>query len=498
MVDDGEEIAGRLVIHRNELLLQRRDPGALDAKLGLAFLRRLEDRPHEVLAHKRGELTQERCCKPHVFVGCQPEAQPELGVVLEQRVRPGRPTPFAVHRPGRNREVAAVNRGTASGVGDLQPVAEQLRENLQIRRLATAGTSPGEFEQRLQELHAPDVGEVDAGAIIDWQGLEEGDVAPLRLQNRRFLGDIDRLFARLADALRRTDLHADPAAGAVFQIDLKGEADLGIAAGIDGRVLEAGRRCFARLLMEILGADHAVRTGKTALAALDAQVRIPHRHGLGDIALFEGRRARRKRAVGGQLTDWDFVASALHHPGGDVAHEGWRPLRHSRRPLEGARHGGGNLHRVQVGQRLIHCGKIGAHQIGALGPVAYLDGVFDPPDRVLARQHAGNREEAGLQDGVDPLAEPHRARHLRGVDHEEAELLFQDLRLHRTGQVIPDGIRSMGRVQQEGPALGGQPRDVEPIEKACMMAGDVRSSVRRTCGNRRRNSLAHTSPGLRR
>ncbi len=67
-------------------------------------------------------------------------------------------------------------RGAAGGVGDLGAVAEQLAEQLEIGRLAAAGAGAGELEQRLEELHAADVGEVDAGAVVDGQGLEEGDV----------------------------------------------------------------------------------------------------------------------------------------------------------------------------------------------------------------------------------------------------------------------------------------------------------------------------------
>ncbi len=168
-----------------ELLLQRLDAGALGADLGFALLRRIEDRAHEVLAHDRCEPAQQRHCQIEVLVGGEAEAQPELGVVLEQRVRPGRPAARRVLGPGRHRQVAAVDRRAAGGVGDLQPVAEELREQLEVGRLAAAGAGAGELEQRLEELHAADVGEVDARAIVDRQRLEEGDVGARLLQDRR-------------------------------------------------------------------------------------------------------------------------------------------------------------------------------------------------------------------------------------------------------------------------------------------------------------------------
>ena len=42
------------------------------------------------------------------------------------------------------------------GIGHDHPVAEQLRDHLDIRRLTAAGTRPGELKQRLGELAALD------------------------------------------------------------------------------------------------------------------------------------------------------------------------------------------------------------------------------------------------------------------------------------------------------------------------------------------------------
>ncbi len=89
-----------------------------------------------------------------VRVERQPEAEPELRVVLEQRVRPRRSAAVAVGRVRRRRQVAAVDRRAAGGVGDEQPVAEELRQQLQVRRLAAARARARVLEQRLEELRA--------------------------------------------------------------------------------------------------------------------------------------------------------------------------------------------------------------------------------------------------------------------------------------------------------------------------------------------------------
>ena len=98
-----------------------------------------------------------RAVEQHVGLrglGCRAEAhaEPELGVVLEQRVGPGRPAAFGVRRPRRRRQVAAVDRRAAGGVGDQHPVAEQLasrasgtasrRSRRTRRRTRTAARAP--------------------------------------------------------------------------------------------------------------------------------------------------------------------------------------------------------------------------------------------------------------------------------------------------------------------------------------------------------------------
>ena len=67
------------------------------------------------------------------------------------------PRPSRFVRVGRGRQVAAVDRGAAGGVGDERAVAEELGEQLDVGRLAAAGAGAGELEERLEELRALDV-----------------------------------------------------------------------------------------------------------------------------------------------------------------------------------------------------------------------------------------------------------------------------------------------------------------------------------------------------
>src|SRR5271155_5852793 len=101
-----------------------------------------------------------------MLVGSETKAQAELGIILEQRIRPGRPATLGVLRPRRDRQIAAIDRRAAGGIGDLQPVAEQLAEQLEVGRLAAAAARARKFEQRLEELDAADIGEVHARTIV--------------------------------------------------------------------------------------------------------------------------------------------------------------------------------------------------------------------------------------------------------------------------------------------------------------------------------------------
>ncbi len=121
---------------------------------GLVRLVGVENRRRQAVAELRRDVLDEAARGRDVRVERQAEAEAELGVVLEQRVRPGRAAAVAVGRVGRRRQVAAVDRRAAGGVGDEQPVAEELGQQLQVRRLAAAGAGARVLEQRLEELRA--------------------------------------------------------------------------------------------------------------------------------------------------------------------------------------------------------------------------------------------------------------------------------------------------------------------------------------------------------
>ena len=121
----------RHVTQRTQPLRQHRHAHALRADFRFAHLWRLYDRLHQLLAKLRCQLLCQAVREFDVLVGGQAEAQPEFRVVLEQGVGPRGAAAFAIGGPRCDWQVAAIDRRTSGGVGDLQAVAEQLRQKFQ-------------------------------------------------------------------------------------------------------------------------------------------------------------------------------------------------------------------------------------------------------------------------------------------------------------------------------------------------------------------------------
>ena len=158
-VGDREQLAGRgravdrrATDDRAELLLQLGHAFALCEHAGFARLVRVEDGVGEVTTDGFARAIRAGSSPSSLGLEAEAHAEPELGVVLEQAVVPRRPAPLAVGRPRRSGQVAAIDRRATGGIGDDHPVAEQLRHELDVWRLAAPSTGAGELEQRLERL----------------------------------------------------------------------------------------------------------------------------------------------------------------------------------------------------------------------------------------------------------------------------------------------------------------------------------------------------------
>ena len=222
-----------------------------------------------------------------------------------------RPAGSAVRRGG---QVAAVDRGAARGVGDVEPVAEELGEQLDIRGLAATCAGARELKQRLQQLQVLDLRMRELVRSTSGRSRKNSQLS--RSASRRgacgtmlmaFLLVSLLLFTDRRPRRRRSrcNLPVRPAACSDHFHALP--LWLGPLEGCGGLVTEFGT--------VHLGADHGVRANHNALATLDAEVLVPHRDELRDVALFPLRGGCGKCAAGGNCADGEQVAS----PGCDFA-----------------------------------------------------------------------------------------------------------------------------------------------------------------------------------
>ena len=139
------------------------------------------------------------------------------------------------------------------------------------------------------------------------------------LADRRLRGHVDGLQPHFALVLRRTDVHAQLAAGAIFRCHLHGVLHALVLRPLVVHALERGRRLGKQRRIIDLRADRGVRTDHRALVALDAGDRIPHRDLERDVALLPLRRARRERTVHRHRAHRQVVAEAGDDLCGDVS-----------------------------------------------------------------------------------------------------------------------------------------------------------------------------------
>ena len=203
-----------------------------------------------------------------------------------------------------------------------------------------------------------------------------------------------------------------------------------------------------------------------ALAALDAEVRLPDRDVLRDVALLELGGAGREAAVDREGRDGQELAFVGQEAGRDALDEVRGVVRHERQEDVLLRDGIGGLDLVEVGEGGVDRGVVHLDDGLAALAVGFLDGLLDHADRLLGGQDAGELEEAGLHDGVDAGAHLGFAGDLVGVDDVELESAGDELLLDLGREVVPDGVGAVDRVEEDGGTLRGGGQAVELLEEA--------------------------------
>ena len=320
-VGDGKQIAARRRLVSCQLLFQLLHSLALREDAFLGGLICAQNFHSEMIADGRSHPLHQHLGVVVLFVDGQADAHAELGVIFEQRVRPGRPSAFGVHAVRRGRQVAAVDRRAAGRVADHCAVAEQPRHQRDVWRFAATCAGAGELEQRLQQLlvfHLP-VRELLTREL--WDLLEVIPPLVVLLAQRRLGLHVDGAMLGLALALRGTDRNAQAASGAIFRRHLQRVLQLGELAPLRHRRLESLRLVIDIAGIEDLGTNDRVRTNHNALATLDAQLLVPHRNLQRDVALLPLRGSCGESAVNRQRAHWNQVALTVDDQRFHVTHE---------------------------------------------------------------------------------------------------------------------------------------------------------------------------------
>src|SRR5579863_4723997 len=275
-VGNSEQVARVGGIDSGELHFEFGDPNTLRLDLSFRLVRRGDQGRGKLRSKSRRKTCDQDLGEGFLLIEGGPHAKAELGVVFEERVGPGRATAGGVLAVGGRGQIAAVDGGAAGRVGNVEPVAEQLREELDVGRFAAAGAGSGKLEKRLQKLQILHLAVRKPIAIDFGQGEEEIPILSFRRAQRLLRSHVNGLVARIALALHWADLDADRTSGAIFRSNLEGIAVLLHALPLRLRPLEGRRGLVAEFGAIDLGADDGVRADHDALAALDAEVFIPH------------------------------------------------------------------------------------------------------------------------------------------------------------------------------------------------------------------------------
>ncbi len=192
-----------------------------------------------------------------------------------------------------------------------------------------------------------------------------------------------------------------------------------------------------------------MRAHEHAFSALNAELFVPHRDLLRDVALLPHRGPRRERSVQRHRADRQIVSASRDDRAEHIANEGGSAVRHGRKNIERTRGVSRNRHRMQTRKRVVHCREVLIdHRIAPLA-IRLANRFLDCLDRLLPREHAADREEAGLHDRVDSASHPRIASHRITVDHVELQVFVDDRLLHASWQVVPHFVRAKRRIQQE-------------------------------------------------
>ena len=174
----------------------------------------------------------------------------------------------------------------------------------------------------------------------------------------------------------------------------------------------------------------------------------------------------------GRALTGSVVTAAGHHRRGDRPDELGRVLGDDRGQAVSAARGAGDGDGVEGGEGRVDGGLVAPDHLRSAPAVCPPDGLLDLGDGLVAGQHAGDGEEAGLQHGVRPARQPGVAGHAVGVDREDAQPLVHDLLLDRPRRWSQSWSGGCGALRSRVAPSRAHAEDVDLLEEAEVVAAD--------------------------
>jgi len=272
VVGNAVQAFGFFAVHRGQFGFQSVDAFALSLDFGFVRLRSGQNRVDQIAADFAFQIFDHLVGVVFLEIDAQTHTQTEFRRVFKQRVRPSRTAAVCVLGVRCGRQVAAVNGRATRRVGDHQTVAEQLRQQFDIRGFAATGARTGKFKQRTQQLDVFDQFLFDLGAIDVGQLHEEVEVLLFLIQMRGDRFHVDRFLSFDFGAGAR----AQRATRAVFRSDLNDPSGIRKVLAFERGGFESGGSLLQIFVRGDFGADRGVRTNHGAFAALNAGFGIPN------------------------------------------------------------------------------------------------------------------------------------------------------------------------------------------------------------------------------
>ncbi len=345
---------------------------------------------------------------------------------------------------GRRR--CAPDGGTACRIGNHHSVAEELCDNLQIRRFTAACTCAGKLEVRLEELTTFYAG------LFNWQVffLDGHSIIPVVC----FVNHIGISFHLKCLFLCWTDVCAVAAAHTVKSRKLHPVVQSVKLCALRFDGLKTFWRCCQFLIIEQHRSDCRVRADKGALIALDTFCHIPLRQMYSYAAFFVSAGAQRERAIRviDKGADRKIFAFLFIHRNQHFFYE-YRQIQNLFFRIFCIQPACRNLNLLNCVDTFINSFPVHLDDLLTFFLICLFDTFFQVFDCVIYRNNLGQFEKGSLHNHVDSAAKTDGFTNFPCVDGIEVDFFLCQCALYACRQMFVHFLRCPQTVEQEGAAL---------------------------------------------